>query len=213
MRAAFPARAPAGHMGRRVAQACAGAPAASLPRAAPGARHAPRSAPRRGVWCDGRSAFPRAACGGPRRPRSRPRRRPPRRARRRRRDNAALVRREQPVRGDAILAAPSGQGGVGATAAGRDVAFVDLEIWHLFCCLLAGATDHALVRTDGQVPAPLLLQRLRTACDDEFSLPGIRLRNKFVTCATRGGRILRRIVASISIASASVARPASTSST
>jgi hypothetical protein len=36
------------------------------------------------------------------------------------------------VRGDALVCPKIGQGGIGATAAGLDVAFVDLEIWHLF---------------------------------------------------------------------------------
>ena len=103
-------------------------------------------------------------------------------------------------------------GRVGATAAGLDVTFVDLENLASARCLLAGTTHHALDADGRSGPAPLRLQRLWTACDDGFSLPGIALRNKFVTCATRRGRILRRMVASISMATTSVARPARMSS-
>jgi hypothetical protein len=53
------------------------------------------------------------------------------------RRDATLVRRDIPVRRhDATVIPQTGQGRVGATAAGLDVTFVDLKIWHLLVASL-----------------------------------------------------------------------------
>jgi len=99
---------------------------------------------------------------------------------------------------------------VDAAAAGLDISFVDLEIWHL----VGHPTDaHARAPYCGGRWSLWRCQRPGTVCGGPSSLPDLRLRNKLVTLATRAGRILRGIVDAIHSARTSVSSPASRSST